>query len=92
MDKDVNKDVFSDVQRVYYYSIYDNIAEEFLPMFPAKTDADAVRTFLHGMPKEVNKNDFSLFYIGLFKYDKQYEIDNAEFVSSVRSVSLDLKE
>lgn len=64
--------VFEGVQIVHYYAVMDNVAEEFLPMFPAKSDADAVRTFKHGFPKDVNMNDFGLFHIGVFVYDKNH--------------------
>lgn len=74
--------------KCFYYSIYDDQAEEYGPLFPAKNDKVAVRHFRQLISGSKNQDDYTLFCIcemdqesGQFglPFDK-YEviIDNSE--------------
>lgn len=47
----------------FYYAIYDKMAEEFGPLFPAKNDKVAVRHFRQLIGSAENKADYSLHCI-----------------------------
>lgn len=49
--------------KTFYYSIYDAVAEEFGPLFPAKNDKVAVRHFSQLISSAENKDDYSLHCI-----------------------------
>lgn len=49
--------------KMFYYSIYDNQAEEFGPLFPAKNDNVAVRHFKQLIAGSVHPSDYSLHCI-----------------------------
>lgn len=53
----------------FYYAIYDDKAEEFGPLFPAKNDKVALRHFRQMMSSVNNQDDYSLFCVGCFDQD-----------------------
>lgn len=51
------------------YTIYDNVALEAGPLFPAKNDGVAWRQFQQLLAETYNKEDYSLLYCGDFDTD-----------------------
>lgn len=48
---------------IFYYSIYDDKADEYGPMFPAKNDKVAVRHFKQLIAGSNNQDDYTLYCI-----------------------------
>lgn len=49
------------------YSVYDNVAEEFGPVFMARNDQVAKRAVINMMHKaEVSANEYQLYQVGVF--------------------------
>jgi len=48
------------------YAVYDNVAEEAGPIFCAVNDGVATRQFRQIVQNTENRNDFELFFLGLY--------------------------
>lgn len=62
---------------VCYYSVYDVVADDFAPIFPARNDADAVRSYKVILSSSKQKNlqfvdsDYRLYHI--CDFDEHYK-------------------
>lgn len=50
----------------YIYTIYDEVADEYAPLFTAVNDAAAIRAFRHLLKSVPDKSDFKLRCLGYY--------------------------
>lgn len=76
---------------VNLYSIKDILAEEYGPIFEAKNDAVATRSYKQLVEKnKLNTSEFVLYYVGKFENDGDGVIHNDLIYPML--VALDIKE
>lgn len=74
---------------INYYSIYDKVAKEFAPFFPAKTDELAVRMVLNSLKEQIRKkvpiypDDIVLYRVLSANLDSDKDFDLAKSFESI---------
>jgi hypothetical protein len=51
------------------YTFYDRVAQQCGPVFHARNEADAIRTFMKSFEEKPERNDFELLHIGAYDHD-----------------------
>lgn len=64
----------------YIYAIYDNVAEEYGPLFESKSDAVALRQFHQLLKESPNKEDYDLYCFGRFEREKAQMLIEEKFL------------
>jgi hypothetical protein len=71
-----------DAKRRYVYSIQDELADEFGPLFEAPTDAVALRQFQHLISQvdAFSRKDYKLFKFGSFE-----QVEGSAFIEAIET-------